>query len=114
MKKKLVYICSPCRGDYENIIQNARIYCAWAMLNFPDVVPIAPHIYFTQFLNDKLPDERTLGMDAGMALLDMCDELWVYGVDSPSAGMRAEIERARQRGITVRDGFKLQQGGGLI
>lgn len=114
MRKKLVYICSPCRGDYTKNIQSARVYCAWVMMNFPCIIPIAPHIYFTQFLNDKLPDERALGMEAGLALLDMCDELWVYGLDDPSVGMKAEIEYAREHGIPIRDGYKIQQGGGII
>ena len=105
MSKKLVYICSPCRGDYEKNISEARYICQIVMNHYPDAIPIAPHIYFTQFLDDNNPDERSRGMEAALALLDMCDEIWVYGIYNPSEGMRAEIEYARKNGIKIRNGF---------
>lgn len=103
MKKKLVYICSPLRGNYEKNTQNARDFCAWVMLNYPDKVPIAPHIYFTQFLNDTNPNERSLGLEAGLAILEKCDEVMVFG-DYISEGMAAELERASELGIPVSGG----------
>ena len=36
----------------------------------------------------------------------MCDELWAFGLDCPTAGMAAEIELARERGIPVRNGYE--------
>lgn len=105
--KKIIYICSPCRGDYEKNTQQAREYCREIMTRWPDVIPIAPHVYFTQFLDDTKPNERSLGLDAGIALLDMCDELWVYGLDNPSEGMQAEIDYARENGIEIIDGFEM-------
>lgn len=101
MKKKLVYICSPLRGDYEKNIRKAQEACAWVMLNFPDTIAIAPHIYFTQFLDDTNPNERSLGMEAGLALLEKCDELWVIG-NRVSEGMAAEIARAEELGIPIK------------
>jgi len=85
---KKVYICSPLRGNYEYNIQQAKKYCREAL--FEGYIPIAPHIYFTQFLDDTNDTERRLGMKCGIELLDMCDELWVYG--EPSEGMKMEIE----------------------
>ena len=102
--KKFVYICSPCRGDYKKNLQQARDYCREIVKKWPDVVPIAPHLYFLQFLDDTVPNERSLGMEAGIALLDMCDEIWVYGLSSPSEGMKAEIEYAKEHGIPIRNG----------
>lgn len=110
MNKKLVYICSPCRGDYEKNIRDAQGYCSVIMLNYPDVIPIAPHIYFTQFLDDTAPTERSLALEAGLALLDMCDEIWVYGLQNPSEGMRAELRYALAHGIKIRDGFDHNSG----
>lgn len=107
MSKKLVYICSPCRGDYEKNIREARGYCEAVIKNYPDVIPIAPHVYFTQFLDDTKPTERSLGMEAGLALLDKCDEIWVYGLNNPSEGMQAEIDYAQKKGIKIRDGFDI-------
>ena len=107
MRKKFVYICSPCRGDYEANLQKARNYCLEAMTAWPDVIPIAPHVYFTQFLEDTIPTERSLGLAAGIALLDMCDEIWVFGLDNPSEGMKGEIEYAKEHEIPIKDGFKM-------
>lgn len=103
MKKRLVYICSPLRGDIEGNIKKAQQYCHEVVELFPDVLPIAPHIYCTQFLDDSIPWERKEGMKMGLQLLRGCDELWVFGIDKPSEGMRAEIEYAKKRGIRVRD-----------
>ena len=110
MSKKLVYICSPCRGDYEKNISDARYICQIVMNHYPDVIPIAPHIYFTQFMDDTNPDERLRGMEAALTLLDMCDEIWVYGINNPSEGMRAEIEYAQKNGIKIRNGFDRNNG----
>ena len=86
---KKVYICSPLKGDIENNIIKARGYCRDVLFNY-GCIPIAPHIYFTQFLDDTKETERLTGMKAGMELLPMCDEIWVYG--TPSEGMKAEID----------------------
>lgn len=104
---KVVYICSPCRGNYEKNITKAQGYCREAMLLFPGVVPIAPHVYFTQFLDDSKPRERKAGLEAGLKLLELCDELWVYGIQNPSEGMAAEIARAKELGIPVRDAAEI-------
>lgn len=85
---KLVYICSPLRGNIRKNQASARKYCKQAIKE--GVIPIAPHIYLTQFLNDKKEDERNLGIKYGIELLKLCDELWVYG--KPSSGMQKEID----------------------
>lgn len=103
MRDRLVYICSPCRGEMEKNIIKAQGYCREAAELWPDVLPIAPHVYCTQFLNDENPDERAVGMDMGLSLLSICDELWVYGIDNPSEGMKHEIAYAEEHGIPVRD-----------
>ena len=46
---KKVYICSPCRGDYENNIQRAKEYSRAAVEK--GVIPVTPHIYLTQFMD---------------------------------------------------------------
>ena len=96
MRNRLIYICSPLRGDIEKNIQKAQGYCREAVELWLDVIPIAPHVYCTQFLDDTIPQEREAGMELGIALLDMCDELWVYGINNPSEGMK-KGNRLRQR-----------------
>jgi hypothetical protein len=97
---KKVFICSSLRGDIQaNIAKTAKI-CRWAMLTH-GALPIAPHIYFTQFLDDGSPAERELGIRAGLELLRDCDELLVFG-DRVTEGMTREINMARSLGIAVR------------
>ena len=94
---KLIYICSPLRGDYERNIEKAKEYCKEVIRE--GHIPICPHIYFTQFLDDTKQAERDLGMQYGLMALQWCDKVYVYG--EPSEGMRAEIELAEQMGIEV-------------
>ena len=105
MIKKLVYICSPCRGDYEKNINNAARYSRVAMHR--GYIPITPHLYFTRFMNDADSKERSLAMDAGLQLLLMCSEVWVFGLDHPSEGMQAEIAFAIRNGKPIKDGMKM-------
>ena len=99
---KKVYICSPCRGDYENNIQRAKEYSRAAVEK--GVIPVTPHIYLTQFMDDNVPEERELALKIGSELVLGCSELWAFGIDHPSAGMAAEIELAKAHGIPVRNG----------
>jgi len=97
-KLKYVYICSPYRGDVDYNIAKAQFYCQFA--TGQGVIPIAPHIYFTQFLDDDEPEERRLGLDMGLDILKHCAELWVFG-NRISEGMRTEIEAAKRLEIPV-------------
>lgn len=97
---KKVFICSALRGDPENNIAKAEEYCRWAMVTH-GVLAIAPHIYFTRFLDDDLPAERELGIRAGLELLKECDELWYFG-ERITTGMVREINMAKNLEITVR------------
>ena len=101
--KKLVYICSPCRGDYEKNIDNAAAYSRAAFTR--GYIPITPHLYFARFMDDTNCEERSMAMDAGLQLLLMCSEVWVFGLDHPSEGMQAEIAHAIRHGIPVVDGM---------
>lgn len=88
---KLTYICSPCRGDYEKNIIKAQEYCREAMND--GLLPLAPHVYFTQFVDDSNPEERKLGLRCGLQLLRYCQLIRVYGCEV-SAGMYDEIQLA--------------------
>ena len=50
-------------------------------------------------------------MAAGITLLSMCDEIWVYGADNPSQGMASEIKYAIEHGIPVKDAAEIYQRG---
>lgn len=104
MKKK-IYICSPCRGDYEKNIDNAATYSGICFRM--GYIPVTPHIYFTRFMDDTNSKERSMAMEAGMQLLLECSEVWVFGLDHPSEGMQAEIALAIRHGIPIRDGEEI-------
>lgn len=93
-----VFICSPFAGDTVRNIQAAQSYCRKAVAE--GYMPIAPHLYFPQFLDDTDPEERKQGMTMGLELLTHCSELWVFG--EPSPGMAEEIRYAKEHHILIR------------
>ena len=97
--RPLVYICSPYAGDVETNVQKARRYCRFAVDK--GYIPIAPHLLFTQFLNDDSPKERQLGIFFGNAVMSKCSEVWVFG-EHISNGMEAEIKRAKRKNYRLR------------
>lgn len=97
--RPIVYICSPYSGDVDINIENARRYCRFAVLE--NYIPIAPHLLFTQFLNDNDTKERELGLFFGNVLMGYCSEVWVFG-EKVSKGMGAEIERAKRKNFKIR------------
>lgn len=64
------------------------------------VIPFAPHLLFTQFLNDDDPTERRAGLFFGVEMLKRCNELWAFG--QPTEGMALEIQEAKLLGMCVR------------
>ena len=102
MKRPLIFICSPYRGDVEANTQNARCYCRFALKQDGQTpcIPFAPHLLFTQFLDDSIAREREEGLSMGMEILALCDELWAFG--QPTMGMAQEIAEAMRLGIPVR------------
>ena len=86
---KIVFICSPLRGNIEENLRKAKEYCREEVLK--GNVPIAPHVYFTQFLDEHDETERNMGIVCGIELLKICDEMRVCG-DIISEGMKKEIE----------------------
>lgn len=97
--RPIAYICSPYAGDTESNIKAAQKYSRFAVNK--GYIPIAPHLLFPQFLNDADPAERKLGLFFGNALLSKCSEVWVFG-ERISAGMEAEIKRARWKNYRLR------------
>lgn len=97
------YICSPYRAkteaELDNHIDYAQEITSKAMA--AGLAPITPHLYLTQVTNDEIPEQRARGLEAGQALLLLCDCLLIgnrYGV---SAGMQAEIKLAEQQGVAI-------------
>jgi len=66
--------------------------------------PYASHAFFTQFLDDKVPEERKLGIEAGLAWASAAESVIVYLDYGISGGMKFGIDRhkAEGRAITFR------------
>lgn len=84
-----VYICSPYRGNPRVNVMRARKYCKFAVRQ--GKLPIAPHLYFPQFMVEAT--ERDMAMRMNFELLKLCSECWVFG-DEITEGMAMEIDRA--------------------
>ena len=100
---KLVFICSPYRQARGKNERRARALCRWAALQ--DLLPLAPHVYFTRFLDDALEDERERGLRCALELVRLADEVWVFPPASRelSPGMTREIALARELGKPIRE-----------
>ena len=96
---KRVYICSPLKGNVSKNIIKANLYCRYAYEQ--GYLPLAPHVIFTEFLDDEVSEEREAGMKMGLELLWVCDELWVFGYRI-TEGMAKEIEIAKGLKIRIR------------
>ena len=100
-----IYVCSPYRDKsqecVEKNIRNAQRYCGAVINSVPEALQIAPHIYFTQFMDDDEEDERAQALELGKYLLAECKEIWVFG-ERVSEGMAAEITEAGRLGIPIR------------
>ena len=59
------------------------------------------------FMNDDDPAERVVAIEMDFNLIGICDEIWAFGLDRPTEGMRAEIRWAEGTGVPVLDGFKM-------
>lgn len=97
--RPLVYICSPFSGDVEGNQIKTRRYCRFALSQ--NCIPIAPHLFFPQFMEDSDRQERDLALYMDLVLLTKCSQLWVFG-DHISSGMAIEIEKAKRKGMRIR------------
>ena len=97
--RPVVYVCSPFSGDPAGNAARARLYCRFAVDS--GYAPFAPHLFFPQFLDDGIPEERELGLFMAIIMLTKCAELWVFG-EQITRGMAQEIRKAESRGMIIR------------
>ena len=96
---KKVYVISKYRGNTEENIRVARY--AGDIIIACDNIPVIPHLYFPQFLNDDVPEERVKAINLGVELMKGCDQIWIVGTEI-SNGMEFEIEAAKKLRIPTR------------
>lgn len=97
--KPLVIIESPFSGNVLRNTEYARA-CLLDSLRRGEA-PIASHLLHTQVLDDLRPDERELGIEAGIAWYRVAEKCVVYEDFGMSRGMAEGTARARSHGVPV-------------
>lgn len=104
-----IFVCSPYRPQSKepavakdqlaSNIERAKAACQLLIkLGF---LPLAPHLYFTSFLDDTVARDRRKGLELGRRWLAQADEVWVFG-EEITEGMSQEITYAKELGKPVR------------
>jgi hypothetical protein len=98
---KLVILESPYAGDVEANEKFARL-CVRDSLSRGEA-PIASHLLYTQptILDDSIPEERTLGIEAGLAWRRVAEGSVVYVDKGISSGMKYGMQAAKDAGIPI-------------
>ncbi|NIH74393.1 hypothetical protein FHV99_001600 [Ochrobactrum sp. P20RRXII] len=97
--KPLVIIESPYSGAVTRNTEYARA-CLLDSLRRGEA-PIASHLLHTRVLDDMRPDERELGIEAGLAWYRVAEKCVVYEDFGMSRGMAEGTARARSYGVQV-------------
>ncbi|MER2535505.1 MAG: hypothetical protein ABTQ31_10130 [Rhizobiaceae bacterium] len=98
---KLVILESPYAGDVDANVAYARLAVRDCLLR--GEAPIASHLLYAQpgVLDDTVPAERALGIEAGLLWGRFAEITVVYTDRGISSGMRQGIARARFEGRLV-------------
>ncbi|MGI5865486.1 MAG: exonuclease domain-containing protein [Myxococcales bacterium] len=97
VRRRRVYVCHPYRDDPQG--NAARVAEVCRALTDSGLVPIAPQLYLPAFVDEATQREEALALC--LELLDVCDEVRVYG-ERVSEGMRVELRHAEARRIPIR------------
>jgi hypothetical protein len=103
---KKVFVCSPYHGDTKKNTEKA-VFAA-KILSESGHMPVVPHLYFPNFLDDNDQYERIRGIELGIELMKECNLVWLLSPNI-TPGMEYELEVAKEIGIPVRmydDKFK--------
>lgn len=101
----LVIVESPFAGKTEEELQENIKYARLAVRDslLRGESPIASHLLYTQdsILDDNIPEERQMGIDAGLAWRVVANKSVVYTDRGISKGMNYGIDLAMKQGIPV-------------
>ena len=92
----LVFVCSP-YGDLHSNYKNAVELCS--VVYEYGAQPIAPHIHYTQFMNES--EGRETGLLFSLNILRKCDALFYDRDIDPSSYMIKELMLAWEEKIPV-------------
>ena len=95
-----VLICSAYGNQPSNLVKALK-YSRYAL--YKGYATFAPHIEYSSCLSDSDEDAREMGINAGLAFLLVCGEMWVFVVDGVlSTGMKKEIKTAIKNNVLIR------------
>lgn len=97
MIEKVVYISHQFGGKKENYDKVTELVTKLSIM-YPEICFVSP-IHATGFMYDKVSYEQ--GMEYCLTLLDMCDEMWVFGEFSESIGCMIEKEYCKAHNIPI-------------
>lgn len=97
--KRKVYVCSQygSRGDRSTNLELAKAFTQ-AVID-EGSVPICPHLFLHDVLDDEIPSQRAAGMMIGLEMMRDCDEVRIF--TRISKGMVNEILLADEMHIPV-------------
>lgn len=95
---KWIFISHPLTGNEEENKAKEREICK-EILESKQGLPISPLALFN-FIDKESQDLREMIMAVCKRMIDICDEVWIYG-DSP--GCREERQYAKKQGKIIKE-----------
>ncbi|MFP2958470.1 exonuclease domain-containing protein [Myxococcus sp. 1LA] len=96
-RRRRVYVCHPFASDPAGNIERVRAISQFLLDD--GVLPIAPHLYLPQLVDEATGREQALALC--LELLATCDEVRVFG-ELVTEGMERELREAKRLGIPAR------------
>jgi len=93
-RRRRVYVCHPFADDPAGNIARVRVISR--QLLGKGVMPVAPHLYLPQLVDEGTEREHALALC--LELLATCDEVRVYG-NAVTEGMERELREAKRLGL---------------
>ena len=98
MNRSFAYVCFPESGEGRTGSKRGRSYCR--KLYELGFLPVCPHLEFSLYLDDEIPEEHRDRAEMAKDLLRRCRVVVVCGKEL-SDGMVEEIALAKRLGIVV-------------
>lgn len=92
---KKIFVSHPLNGDFEGNRQKADVICKYILRQ--GLLPISP-LHLFKFIDHETPELREEIMQVCYRLIDICDEVWIYGENE---GCKLERKYAEQTGKKV-------------
>ena len=97
-KRPIAYVCTPDAGNTAKNANKARKYSKTVYDH--GYTPMIPHLLFSQFLDEHIPEERDEVMRMNRVLIRKSRIMFVCG-DEITDDMKSEMLYAKRIGLTV-------------